>query len=264
MVRGRTVNALYTGNGYVGSSPTWGASRFILINNSISDMELIMKIGLDGKYHIVYKVTNTLNGKFYIGIHSTNKLHDGYFGSGKRIKAEIKKYGIENFDREILEYFDDRVSLLKREREIVNAEFLLNELSLNLKIGGEGGWDGVNGKKFHLYGKNGQRGFGGENLINGREQIERLKSSNRYDEYVKKMSNLAKDRFEEYGHPWDGRAMTEEHKRKIGEKAKVYQASERNSQFGTCWIYHELIGSRKCKKDLLPEFIEQGWIRGRG
>jgi hypothetical protein len=37
----------------------------------------------------------------------------------------------------------------------------------------------------------------------------------------------------------------------------------KNTQFGTCWIWHELIGAKKCKKELLPFYIDQGWYKGR-
>ena len=52
-------------------------------------------------------------------------------------------------------------------------------------------------------------------------------------------------------------------KRKETFKEIGHQQGEKNSSFGTCWIYHELIGSRKCRKELLPDYLEQGWIKGR-
>jgi group I intron endonuclease len=69
----------------------------------------------------------------------TNSL---YLGSGKLINLSIKKYGIENFYREILEYCESKEH--QNEREI----FWINKLDsknpivgYNILDGGEGGWD---------------------------------------------------------------------------------------------------------------------------
>jgi len=79
------------------------------------------------KYHYIYKTTNTLNGKFYVGMHSTNNLNDEYIGSGKRLWHSINKHGKENHKCEILEFLSDRQSLKTREAEIVNKELLENK-----------------------------------------------------------------------------------------------------------------------------------------
>ena len=47
--------------------------------------------------HFIYRTTNLLNGKFYVGRHSTTNMNDGYFGSGIVLKKAIEKYGIENY-----------------------------------------------------------------------------------------------------------------------------------------------------------------------
>jgi len=57
------------------------------------------------RYNYVYITTNLLNNKQYVGDHSTNKLNDHYLGSGKLLYYSIKKYGKQNFKKEILEYF---------------------------------------------------------------------------------------------------------------------------------------------------------------
>ena len=89
------------------------------------------------KFNYLYKISNLVNGKYYIGIHSTNNFEDGYMGSGNLIKESIKKYGKENHMREILEYFDTREELAKREQEIVNLDEIAKKECMNLITGGD-------------------------------------------------------------------------------------------------------------------------------
>ena len=71
------------------------------------------------KYYL-YKITNLINNKFYIGVHSTEDINDGYMGSGKAIKAAEKKYGLNNFKKEILEYFDSIEEMYNLTQEFLN------------------------------------------------------------------------------------------------------------------------------------------------
>ena len=73
------------------------------------------------KLHFIYKTVNLLTGEYYIGMHSTNNVNDGYKGSGTRLRYSIRKYGIENFECKILEWYSDRESLVAREKEIVTV-----------------------------------------------------------------------------------------------------------------------------------------------
>ena len=100
------------------------------------------------KYHFIYKTTNLKNGKFYIGMHSTSNLDDGYLGSGDKLRRSIRKYGKENFKLEILEYFENRELLSKREKELINEDVLKDPMCMNLKVGGEGGWHVYANKAF--------------------------------------------------------------------------------------------------------------------
>lgn len=94
-------------------------------------------------YYFIYKTTNVINGKYYIGAHSTKNINDDYYGSGTALSASIKKYGKVNFIREIICYCSNVEELYKLEEKII-SEHLNNELCYNLKPGGKGGWYNVN------------------------------------------------------------------------------------------------------------------------
>lgn len=56
------------------------------------------------KFNFVYVTTNLINGRHYVGEHSTDILEDDYLGSGYNLFKAISKYSKKNFKREILEF----------------------------------------------------------------------------------------------------------------------------------------------------------------
>lgn len=91
------------------------------------------------EYNYFYKITNKINNRYYYGVHKTNNMNDGYMGSGKRLKYAYIKYGVQNFEKEIIKFFDTYEEALEYESEIV-TEKLVNDIECyNLKIGGKGG-----------------------------------------------------------------------------------------------------------------------------
>lgn len=85
---------------------------------------------------IIYKTTNLINGKFYVGKDERNK--PDYYGSGINLNRAIKKYGKENFIKEVLEYCSTKEELIEREKYWIK-ETRAQELGYNIADGGWGG-----------------------------------------------------------------------------------------------------------------------------
>lgn len=218
------------------------------------------------KYHFIYKTTNLINNKFYVGMHSTDDLEDGYFGSGKRLGYSIRKHGLENHKFEVLEFLSSREELKKREAELVNEELLKHPLCMNLKFGGEGGWDHVNTDLDFL---NGQ-----VQLMNS-VRAKKMKDLTFYENFCK-VCRDAQSKNEvrikitagrtasgnNYNQCKIGSKHSEETKKKIGTQNSKLQSGSGNSQFGTCWINNGT-EAKKIKKDDLNVWLNDGWQIGR-
>lgn len=98
---------------------------------------------IDEKYHYLYKTTNLINNKYYYGLHSTSNMNDGYLGSGTYLRSSIRKYGKNNFKREIIKMFDNREELILAEEELITDNVVNELLCMNLKLGGDAGCLGM-------------------------------------------------------------------------------------------------------------------------
>lgn len=102
--------------------------------------------------HQVYKITNEVNKKVYIGKHSGDIIEDDYWGSGIALTSAIKKYDKENFERIVLKEFDDEQEAYEYERSLVTEQFTISTNTYNLIPGGIGFSSGeahpYKGKKF--------------------------------------------------------------------------------------------------------------------
>lgn len=187
--------------------------------------------------HYIYKITNLLNEKYYIGMHSTFNLDDGYMGSGKYIKNSIRRYGIENFKKEILEFLPDRDSLKKREKEIVNAELIGDKNCMNLTIGGEGG-PAFAGK---THSEDNRKKFAEQHKgrVPSMETRQKLSNAGKgrivSDETKKKLSERAKQRFvsDEERQKISvavKKMMTDEMKKRISDSMRKTLESKRNNE----------------------------------
>ena len=216
-------------------------------------------------YYLIYKITNLIDNKIYIGCHKTKDINDGYMGSGKYLKHAIEKHGLENFTKEVLFVFDNSLEMFAKEKELVNEDFLATENTYNLKIGGFGGFDYINlTKTKEELSIQGKKGGGISSLLRNN----RMKNDLLYKtEFYNKISLSLKKGFKEGSiipsKNFLGKHHTEASKNKIGLSNSKF-TGEKNSQFDTCWIYNlELKVSKKIKKELIKEYIASGWSKGR-
>ena len=89
------------------------------------------------EFYYIYLTKNILNGKCYIGWHATNKLYDGYIGSGHYFLKSVKKNGKNNFINGIIEFCNEN-NVLEREKFWIEKMNTIQPNGYNLTIGGEG------------------------------------------------------------------------------------------------------------------------------
>ena len=216
-------------------------------------------------FYTIYKITNLINNKIYIGCHKTNNLDDGYMGSGKILKRAQEKYGIENFEKEILEIFDNAESMFEMESILVNSAFVDRDDTYNLKEGGTGGFDHLN-KDCNLMIERNKRAGTFTNQTNSLIQLKWLHENDPIWLEKKKQKFLAsiKKYYETHAGSFTGKKHTVESKKKISLANSINQMGECNSQYGTMWIFNiDLKESKKINKNKFAEWEAQGWLKGR-
>ena len=200
-------------------------------------------------YYTIYQITNLINSKTYIGKHITKDIDDSYMGSGKLLRAAINKYGIENFEKQILYVFETEEEMNSKERELVTEEFCLRKDTYNLCVGGHGGFSYINRNKLNNENKN-------------KNEISIKVSKKLRGRTNKKASERLKQRHKDGLVKYDtftGKTHSQETKKKISSALKGKAVNEKNSQYGTMWITNGQ-ENKKVKKD---SSIPQGWYKGR-
>lgn len=205
------------------------------------------------RYYIIYKTTNTINGKFYIGQHVTTNIDDGYIGSGTLLKKAISKYGKEKFTREIIEYCNYQDELNDREKYWISQYNGVDlEECYNISEGGDGGFvansqetkDKISKtlKEYFSDPKNRERMSAIKKEVMNRPDVkkrvkegrERLKNSEAYDIMIEKMRN----HMLEYYKTEEGIAFSVERAKLAWEKSRDV-------------LTEKMIGNEYCAKNYL-------------
>jgi len=200
-------------------------------------------------FYTIYKITNKLNGRYYIGMHKTKKLDDGYMGSGKLIQIAIKELGIENFTKEILFVFDNEEEMIAKEEELV----VLTEQTYNMRPGGIGydacfsGQEALDTLMKKRHGENWRSIVGKKGFKTTQKRYPTLFSD-----------TMKKNRAE--GKMWQkGKHHKPETIQKMKEDRIDHGKGKANSQYGTKWIT-DGITNKKIKS---TNEISLGWNYGR-
>jgi hypothetical protein len=211
------------------------------------------------KHHVIYKTTCLITDRYYIGMHSTDNLNDGYLGSGKRLWRSIRKHGKENHVYEILEHLLSREALKLREAELVNHELLEDKQCMNIALGGHGSWECATRLRGH------EATIRASSLAN--DKFKALMKDPDYAERFSKIisaSNASPTR-KPYTHrggsltSFLGKAHTAETKKIIADKSKAVNSGSGNPSYGTVWITNGIVSKRQPKIDKIPI----GWRLGR-
>ena len=210
--------------------------------------------------YIIYKITNTINGKTYIGKHQTTDINDSYLGSGKLLLYAISKYGRENFRKEILFVFDTADKMNNKEKELVNEQYVNDPNTYNLKVGGDGGWDHINNNEEFRKQKNKRARKAANIAIKEKYGVTNTSQL----PHVRELNSLRMKERHANGEStpppsFKGKHHTTETKNKIGIANSKHQAGSKNSQFGTIWITDGKQNSKIPKCEEIPA----GWYRGR-
>lgn len=208
--------------------------------------------------YYVYKITNTVNGKYYIGAHQSECIDDGYLGSGKWLKNAQRKYGADLFTKEIIKLCETEREMYALEAELVTEDLVRDDQCYNLTTGGRGGWNFHNTDPANRHHR--RAGAAVRNALPATDETRRkisVSCASRWQsgemDHLRPMMATA----------FKGKTHTEETKRRIGE-ANSKNTGSANSQFGSCWVYHE--GQKRNMKvnhSDLQDALDDGWVRGR-
>jgi len=209
-------------------------------------------------------------------------------GSGVEISEAIKKEGRSNFEKIILEFFENKDEMLQREKEVVNESFVKRADTYNRIIGG-GKLNTLNSvvvkdkeNNTFLVNKNDKRYLSGElisihkNKITVRDKNGKCLKVDRNDsrylngELISHVKGRIRSNYEidllkqrmKGNTIWVNRNHSEETKTLMRKSQKGKQSGSKNSQFGTCWITYDS-ENKKIKKEELNNYLSQGWIKGR-
>lgn len=211
-------------------------------------------------HYLIYKTTNLINGKIYIGQHKTKNLNDGYIGSGIELRKAIELFGIDNFKTEILFDFDNFKDMDDKERELVNEEFVAREDTYNIIPGGLDEIHHVCGESRARANRTRWKNLSKEQRKHYMEAA-KLASTGRHrpmDER-KRISSSLKMTYKQ--DPSKKGMLGKHHSKESKHKMSLSHRGKKNNQYGKMWICND-----ETKESIIiskNDPIPKNWRKGR-
>ena len=230
----------------------------------------------------IYKTTNLVNGKIYVGKHRAPQLDESYLGSGIHLSNAVNYYGRENF---IVEMIDTATSLAELNDK---EKFYIQELNArdpsigyNIACGGDGGQEGLTYKHTEEAKQKIRDSWKTRSHTLSVEERAKISSG-----YANMPEDKKKERSEKLKTTLSGRSLPEDVKRKIGNSirgqkrtpeqiANMCKAqqnrpplSEKTKEHlrtvgkGRIWINKDGV-SKMIYPEELVSYVDSGWNKGR-
>jgi group I intron endonuclease len=218
-----------------------------ILQNSINVNEIFDEIEKE-IYGFIYKITNLITGKIYIGQtkHSVEKRWKGHkktyrsYKSNQYIHKSMRKYGIENFIIEQIDIAHTKEELNMKEEQYILSENCLTPNGYNLKTGGyTNQWCDESREKLSKTKK-------AQNLTHSDE----LKQ---YWSEMKKGIPKSKEHREKIGTAHKNKKKSEQHKRKISKTLMGHNPGKWYCNFETL----------EQKRIQIDEEIPEGFVLGK-
>jgi len=212
-------------------------------------------------YYLIYKITNKLNNKIYIGAHKTKNKNDNYFGSGIILKRSVEKHGKENFNKEILFECSTENEMWEKEAGIVDEEFVARDDTYNIKLGGCGGFDYINENKLQNTEKTVPIRQKHAESMRNKFLAMYNEDENFRNEWKEKVKSGIKFHQLLFGNnTFGGKSHSDETKKKMSQAKKGKYDGNKNPAYGKHWITDGSISKLVSKAITIPKGFRKGRV----
>jgi group I intron endonuclease len=221
---------------------------------------------------LVYRVTNTLNGKVYIGKTTvpllrrwTQHVSSAKKGVNSRLYNAIRKYGVKSFDMQVIDTTTNSGELSRLEQDwIIRLNSRNPDIGYNITPGGDGAGAGPDNPNYGKPGPNRGRKFPPE----FGEKISKAKKGNKVSEQARQ--NIIRG--------LTGRIPTEATREKLAQGKLGALNPSWKKPHSAAWkrqngkrfrdrVWVSCLGTpletKRVKSSELQQYLEKGWVQGR-